>query len=133
MKCICIQFLGVIVLMPMIVFAHGGDKPGPHGGAIQMPGAFHTEVVDKKNGSLEIFLLDLNFKNPSIKDSGLKVFSVANGSKTELKCTVGVEKYICLGKLPESGKLHVTAKREQMQGNEAVYDLPIKPGDGGGM
>lgn len=27
------------------LFAHGEDHPGPHGGRIQMPGAFHTELI----------------------------------------------------------------------------------------
>jgi hypothetical protein len=125
--------LGMAFFVPTVAFGHGFDKPGPHGGAIQMPGAFHTEVVDKKNNSLEIFLLDMNFQNPSVKNSSLKVFTIAKGRKTDFECAMDTEKYVCKGNLPKTGKLHVIAQREKMQGNEAIYDIPVKPVAGGGM
>jgi hypothetical protein len=38
--------IGTMVLMSgVFAWGHGEDKPGPNGGYIQMPGAFHTELV----------------------------------------------------------------------------------------
>jgi hypothetical protein len=115
-------------------FAHGQDKPGPHGGAIQMPGAFHTEVVDKKT-SFEVFLLDINFSNPSVKNSSVEAFVVKSGKKSELQCSQGTESFVCKGtnSTGKSGQLHILAKRENSQGNEVVYELPLKPGKTGAM
>ncbi len=69
------------------VFAHGGDKAGPNGGHIKMPGAFHTELIlQPQKDSLQIFLLDLSFKNPVVADSKVEVL-YKNGSSTEaLEC-----------------------------------------------
>lgn len=124
----------VFMLAANFALAHGGDKPGPHGGAIQMPGAFHTEVVETKAG-FEIYLLDMNFQNPSIKDASLKVSTLVGEKKVELSCEQKQQSFFCkkpkgIGK---SGQLRVVAKRENAQGNEIAYELPIKAGNAGKM
>lgn len=108
-------------------FAHGQDKPGPHGGSIQMPGAFHTEVVDQKNGSFTIYLLDINFENASVKDGDVKAYTLsANGEKQNLLCETKSDSFICRGVKPKAGlRLLITATREKAKGNEVSYPLPI--------
>lgn len=35
-------------------FAHGEGKPGPNGGEIRMPGAFHTEAITVEKNKLKV-------------------------------------------------------------------------------
>ena len=55
-------------LVGLTAFAHGEDKPGPHGGHIRMPANFHTEVIQDLDGSFHIYLLDMQFKEPIVKN-----------------------------------------------------------------
>lgn len=123
--------LTIILLSTLIsIFAdaHGEDKPGPNGGYVRMPGAFHTEVVPRKAGEFEVFLLDVQFKNPATKDS--TVSAVLKTSKGETKLTCAATKqssFLCqgAGKKPD-GILRVDATRENAKGNTAEYTLPLK-------
>ena len=54
--------LVLLIFSSSIANTHGMDKLGPHKGYVQMPGAFHTEVVQDKDGSFRIYLLDVEFK-----------------------------------------------------------------------
>jgi hypothetical protein len=108
--------------------AHGEDKLGPHGGYIRMPGAFHTEVVPK-NKFLEVYLLDINWKNPITTDSSLSLSIQQNGVKKVFDCTDAQNRFIC--QLPngvnlDSGKLIVRSTRASAVGNEIEYALPLK-------
>lgn len=106
-------------------FAHGEEKPGPHGGHIQMPGAFHTEVV-KEKGGYRIYLLDINWKNPSILDSSVTAFIQVGQNKTNLHCSKESDSYLCISKLSLKGDLNIIAKREGQTGKVASYKLPLK-------
>ncbi len=59
----------------------------PNGGFIKMPGAFHTEVVPVGQNKLKVFLLDMNWKNPSILNSNLSVTHKASGTTTAMRDT----------------------------------------------
>lgn len=136
MRNLITSFLMTITLsVSQFVFAHGQDKPGPHGGAVQMPGAFHTEVVDKKDGSFSVYLLDINFQNPSVKDASVKAQVETSGKRSNLACEEKVDHFICKGKRAQSGsRLLITATREKAQGNEVAYALPVKiEKEGGAM
>lgn len=125
------RFLMGLLLLNLLsgsAFGHGEDKLGPNGGYIRMPGAFHTELVPSGKAGFRVFLLDINWKNPSLKDSSLEVRSA------------GGEKAVCSPKenlyfecrfsskvdLAKSGELTVTARRESQQGNAVKYNLPLK-------
>lgn len=111
-----------------LAFAHGDNKPGPHGGYIEMPGAFHTEVVPDPDGSFHIYLLDVEFKNPSTKESSVQASLASGSKKSELKCEVMEPAHFhCVppGKTFKAKELVVTAKREKMQGNAVKYKLPL--------
>ncbi len=109
----------------MNVFAHGEDKLGPNGGYIRMPGAFHTEVVQEKN-SYKVYLLDINWQNPSTLDSSVSATIVNGKKKTELSCSKSDQFYTCSSEEPQKGELQIKAKREGQLGNIAIYKLPLK-------
>ena len=117
--------------------AHGEDKPGPNGGEIRMPGAFHTEVVKKTEGEVSIFLLDIEFKNPMTENSNVRAKLRQSGKTVDLACKVTAPAFSCRvpkGARLEKGELIVIANRSGQQANEAVYKLPLgnqKAGHGG--
>lgn len=115
----------LLSILSLKLFAHGEDKPGPHGGYIRMPGAFHTEVVKKKDG-YRIYLLDINWKNPSVLDSSIEA-SIENDKKlTQLTCKKETDSYLCKSKLRQKGNLKIKATREGQVGEIAIYKLPLK-------
>lgn len=120
---------GPMLISTLMAFAHGEDRLGPHGGFIRMPGAFHTELVPDGANKLKVYLLDVNWKNPSVKDSSIKL---RHGNKGELaKCTVGSGLfYVCEFSrkinLSKAGKLVVHSQRESQKGVKVEYELPLK-------
>lgn len=121
--------VGIILFAASFLWAHGGDEPGPHGGFVKMPGAFHTELVQLKDGTFKVYLLDMEFKNPVVENSEVKAWSVSGSKKSEIPCeAMGNDHFHCMPKVkPIKGEqLIVKAKRDQAQGNEATYKLPLK-------
>lgn len=113
-------------------FAHGEDKLGPNGGYLKMPGGFHTEVVPEKNGNLKVFLLDIAFKNPTVKNSKV-VATIINATKKEINCKSKRDHFLCETTKADltKGNLTIIAERSTVKGAEAIYDLPLalaKPG-----
>lgn len=127
MKLTAIMLQTITLILSFNAFGHGEDKAGPNGGFIRMPGAFHTEVVPTTNNELKVYLLDINWKNPSTKNSSVDLLI----QNSKLSCSAKEEKYF-LCQLPKGtdlkakGQLIVLAKREGQVGNEAKYDLPLK-------
>ncbi len=127
MKRIPLAALAVTALLTTKAFGHGEDKKGPHGGFIRMPGAFHTEVVAKKN-ALEVFFLDINWKEPVVKNSSAAVKIIRNGKEKDLQCRAQTDRFVCdlpKGEKLSSGQLSITAKRGELPSGTAVYDLPL--------
>ncbi|MBX3032875.1 MAG: hypothetical protein KF865_03045 [Bdellovibrionaceae bacterium] len=112
-----------------MAWGHGEDKPGPHGGFIRMPGAFHTEVVPQSARKIKIHLLDMSWKNPTVKDSEVVVTHQAAKKVTKALCTAQADHFVCEFArgvdLRKNGELIVTARREGQQGNAASYALPL--------
>jgi hypothetical protein len=110
-----------------VSYAHGEDKPGPHGGFVRMPGAFHTEVVAKDSVSLKVYLLDMEFKNPSIHRSKLSARIGKKSAKCEAKdgpfYTCTFPKGTSVNK---PGRLVLRATRDGHEGSDTTYDLPLK-------
>ncbi|MFN7904376.1 MAG: hypothetical protein ACK5P5_04275 [Pseudobdellovibrionaceae bacterium] len=113
-------------------FSHGEDKPGPNGGFIKMPGAFHTEVVLESKNSLKVFLLDMQWKNPSVVNSSVEVLAITKDQKSTIQanCTQKATFHLCKFSkdtdLKKKGSLTVKAKREGAVGNSVDYDLPLR-------
>lgn len=111
--------------------AHGEDKPGPHGGFIRMPGAFHTEMVfDSKDDSFHVFLLDVNFENPVARNSSVRAsWQGAAGQKSTFNCEVmGGNHFHCKPQqkyVKDQGLISLQVKRNGVAG-EARYQLPLK-------
>lgn len=128
-------FLILALSLPAsLAWGHGEDKSGPNGGFIQMPGAFHTELVPVGKNKLKVFLLDFNWKNPSVKDSSLKVTYHSgdpSSKKPEAACEIKESRYYLCSfpktlDVTKSGKLTLASKREGQEGMEISYDLPLK-------
>lgn len=123
-----LNILGIAMILPITLLAHGEDKPGPHGGYIRMPGGFHTEVkLTEKN--LQIYLLDIHWKEPVTEKSKVEVeYKTATGT-TKLACRADQTFFACelpKGFKKDTGKLMVMAERKGMKGAKAEYDLPLK-------
>jgi len=117
-----------LIGMPMSAFAHGEDKPGPHGGVIRMPGALHTEVVPSGRQSFKVYLLDLNFKEPTTDKSSLKVTLKKGDHSESLPCSVSGDLFRCSASSANalsSGELIIEANRNGAQGVPITYPLPL--------
>jgi hypothetical protein len=119
-----------VVASSSLAFAHGEDAPGPHGGDVRMPGAFHTEVKLGEK-SLQVYLLDMNFANPIVEKSDVSATLKQGKKNVSLKCAPAGEAFSCdlpKGQQLKSGELEVKANRGGLQGNVATYSLPLKFG-----
>lgn len=118
----------IIAIIAMQAGAHGEDRLGPNGGYIKMPGAFHTELVPAGKNAFKVYLLDLEWKNPSTKNSSV-ILSFHSAMPIEAKCGVEKKFYLCrfdqTVDLTKKGELSVQAKREGQVGNEVKYSLPL--------
>ncbi len=142
--------LYVFVLVAVLCFSvngwsHGEEKPGPNGGYVRMPGPFHTEVVQIKKNVLKVFLLDMQWQNPSTNDSSLVVALKSGATSNKAtsgkaiavtaKCVVPSSAagagsfYVCEFSdgvdLAKKGELKVLAQREGLKGAEVSYALPL--------
>ncbi len=110
-----------------ITFGHGEDKFGPNKGYIRMPGAFHTELVSEGKDKLKVYLLDIQWKNPSVTKSNVQI--TLNG-KEKAQCEIKKNFYLCqfpkTVDLTKKGELKVLAEREEQKGMEVTYPLPLK-------
>ena len=95
-----------------------------------MPGAFHVEVVANDVG-INVYLLDMHFKNPQIADSSVNVILERDGDQLTLDCQVtnGKKMFSCV--LPNDmkldvGKLIVNASRGGLPAQPMHYELPLK-------
>lgn len=118
----------LILLLATQAFAHNEHLAGPNGGFVQMPAGFHVEVVPKKS-SIEVYLLDIEIKNPVVENSDVKA-SLHRGTKIlALSCTPGKTSFSCLlpkgEKLTTRGQLSIRANRSGVPANEAIYPLPL--------
>lgn len=129
-----LSFLNAIrVLFPVALFnfgthafAHGENKPGPHGGVIRMPSSFHVEVVSGDSDRLTIYLLDDEFRNPVTRKSSVKVHHVKGKERTALVCEAVRAAFLCgipAGVSLLSGKLEIEAARLEVESDS--FDLPL--------
>lgn len=117
----------LLTIITLNAYAHGEDKPGPNGGHIKMPANFHTELLILPNNQLQIFLIDIEFKNPTVENSTVTVTYKNKKRLTKLKCKPQSSWYICSG-LPAGykGLVQIKAKRLGVEANTtADYTLPL--------
>lgn len=127
MRIIIAIFFSLPFLYGGFALAHGEDKEGPHKGFIRMPGAFHTELVLDGKNKVIVYLLDLQWKNPSVKNSSLIMYL---NDKIKANCEKKRNFFVCTFPkdvdLLKKGILKVTAVREDQKGMEVTYRLPLK-------
>lgn len=120
----------LITFLTISALGHGEDKLGPHFGFIRMPGAYHTELYPESEKEAKVWLLDINWKNPTVKSSTVKIVIPGNGP-SEIECKAKESTYFSCP-LPKGfnfkspGQLIVRSTREGQKGVDAVYDLPLK-------
>ena len=129
MKNIIFILAAAIMANSELSLAHGEDKAGPNGGFIRMPGAFHTELVLEGKNILKVYLLDMQWKNPSVQNSSLE--AIFSGKKSvKAACAVTDVNYICTfpkdTDLTANGKLSVLAQRNGEKGSQVTYPTPLK-------
>jgi hypothetical protein len=73
---------------------------GPNNGLIKTSGSFHIEVVpDEIIDTYKVFLLDLNNKNPTVKDSSVELQLKESNKMTPFYCSpMGVVHFHCASK-----------------------------------
>lgn len=122
----------ILVALSLLIssqaWAHGEDQFGPHGGYVRMPGAYHTEVVLDGPHKAKVYLLNMEWKNPTVKNSSVEIRHSAN--KTVISCTPASDHFECVfpkeTNLKKKGQLIIQSQYEGQKGNEATYDLPLK-------
>jgi hypothetical protein len=131
MKAISRLLTILALLCSSYAFSHGEDKAGPHHGFVRMPGAFHTEVVPSPSPQeLQIYLLDISWKNPTVKNSSVEIL-FKNSMAGFMSCPPreGQDFFFCRVPadvdLKKPGQFIIKAKRNGQVGNDAVYDLPL--------
>lgn len=116
-----------LLLSTETLFAHGMNKHGPHGGYIKMPGAFHTELLDKGT-VMHVYLLDMSFKNPIITDSTVKI-KYKGSIESEYSCTKSINYFVCekpKNELRSYKEVIINAVRSNSKGRDAIYSLPLQ-------
>lgn len=125
---ICLFTLTAALTCSSATFAHGENELGPHNGFIKMPGAYHVEVIPGKD-TLDVMLLDANFKNATVLNSHIKV-KISNGKQTyALRCESMDNYFSCpisAKLLARNGKLHIESERQLNAGMPVEYSLPLQ-------
>lgn len=108
-------------------FGMGGDKPGPNGGFVKMPGTYHVELVPKKNSVL-VYLLDLSLRNPVTKDSSVTLKLNGKEAKT-IECKEAGKSFTCdisAKDLSLYSEINLESVRNKIKGKIATYHVPLK-------
>ncbi len=120
--------------LPTVLWATGEAKPGPNGGEVRTPGAFHVEL--KVSGrEIWVYLLDNNVEKPRTDKSSVSVDVVLptsdlNPVKLDCRAAKASEppRFVCTHSSYEPVKGHtlkVRANRGALTGQEVSYLLPI--------
>jgi len=125
--------LAAALYAPGPALAHGEKEPGPNGGEIRMPGAFHVEAV-AGNDALHVYLLDMKFQNPKVARSSVEAELRQRDETWQLDCRAmeADPRFKCAlpaGANLDSGALTVDATRGDAPGATAEYALPLMQGD----
>lgn len=116
---------GLALLISSFAFGHGEDRPGPHGGLIQMPGGFHTELLRVSGTQFKVYLLDENWKDPVVENSGVTASVQRKGERTVLSCKPDKDFFRCdlpKGRGVKNGEtLIIDGNRKGMPGVSASY------------
>lgn len=118
--------LTALLISSFTVFGHGENKPGPHGGSVQMPGSFHTELL-LKSGMATVYLLDMSFNNPTTENSKVSLTVNNNSKSVSAECAAKKTFFECRfpHELSPITGIKLNAVRKGLKGKEAFYPLPL--------
>lgn len=118
----------LLTALSLQVYAHGEDKHGPNGGYIRMPANFHTEVLKISDKKIHVFLLDIQFKNPTVVNSDVSASHYVGHTENKMNCRPKKKKYFeCLSKTElKEGSLKISARRNDKTSYDAFYPLPLR-------
>lgn len=123
-------FVSLLVVRAQVSYAHGEDKPGPHNGYVRMPGPFHTEIVEASGLIISVYLLDMEWKNPTVAKSRVSLKVTRNAKDIPFTCKPEKNFFKCSlpsgVQLKAGDKVAVVAIREGIKGGEVVYNYPFK-------
>lgn len=124
-----VTFFGAL-LVAGTAFAHGESEPGPHGGEIRMPSAFHVEAV-AGDDALTVYVLDMQFGNPTTENASVSAEVRRADDAVSLDCRPKAAAFRCPlpdGVRLDDGKLVITASRSDLPEAQARYELPLLQG-----
>ncbi|UOF01361.1 hypothetical protein [Bdellovibrio reynosensis] len=118
----------ILFLSSSIALAHGEEKPGPHSGSIRMPGAFHVELILNDDQSAKIYLSDINFQNPTVQNSSVKMAAKDGKAVIPFACSPAADHFQCVPskRFSKKAEIVIQAARDGKVGQEARYKLPLK-------
>ncbi len=122
-----------LALQPTPGWPHGESKPGPHGGVIQMPGGFHTELKLEGKRRVALYLLDMDWKNPVVAQSRAEATlrSAKGDPAVPLECKPAGRRFLCSlprgVELRPGDRLEVKADRQDQKGIPVIYTYPFEP------
>lgn len=117
----------ILMIVSHVGFGHGENKVGPHGGFIRMPGAFHTEVVETEK-AFHVYLLDIEWKNPTTKNSSVALELERGGKRIALPCAKKREFFACIKPnepLKDLSGVVVKSTRDGQTGAPMPYEYPL--------
>lgn len=117
------------LLSTQVASAHGDNKLGPNGGYLKMPSSFHTELVPVDAKTFNVFLTDIQFKNPETKNSKVEMFFEKNNATIAFNCAPTAQNFFkCTTKdsVPDKGQIIIKATRLGIVGVNANYEYPLK-------
>ncbi len=121
-----LAFVTLLMTLSTGVFAHGMNKPGPNGGYVRMPGAYHVELVSSE-AETKVYLLDVNFKKIDMAKSQVSM-SLKGAKDFPVKCTKEAEFFRCDIKgneLKMYKELTITSSKAGEAGVASTYKLPL--------
>ncbi|AUN96912.1 hypothetical protein C0V70_02080 [Bacteriovorax stolpii] len=121
-----LAFVTLLMTLSAGVFAHGMNKPGPNGGYVRMPGAYHVELVSS-GAETKVYLLDINFKKIDMAKSQVSM-SLKGAKDFPVKCTKEAEFFRCDIKdneLKMYKELTITSSKAGEAGVASTYKIPL--------
>lgn len=121
-----LAFVTILMTLSAQLFAHGMNKPGPNGGYIRMPGAYHVELVSTDTET-KVYILDIGFKKLPVTNA-LVSMSLKGAKDFPVKCRKEAEFFRCDIKgseLKMYKELTITSSKAGEKQASSVYSLPL--------
>lgn len=100
---------------------------GPHKGQLVSAASFNIEILWEAE-SAKIYLLDSEFKNPSVQGSEVGIFIQSGNTESEMSCQPVEDYFECKqsGKKFKKGQLAISAKRNGIPAEEVKVKVPFE-------